>query len=653
MKQFFLLIVLSVILAQASGSDLAAQACQGSITHYAPAVVGDGGDIVSITIHLVPGSGNIYMGAYPRSDTSTQESVELAVDYAYLLAGKERNCDVIVDFKTPYSADYVEGPSAGAALATMTYALIENRTLRQDTIMTGTIGPSGSVGPVGGLYEKMKGAASKGAKYFITPVENIYEMFLLKNAEATYGITVLQATTVEEIIGFMTQNLTINQNATTVKNRSIPDLPPYDASAMQDFVPVAQNMIDYERDATAKITGNDEQSVSIRGFFENEAKRQAKILEQGYLFGAANEAFLNYIDISTINAVTSGNVDLEGKKTEISACLFTASITRPPITDENFEWVVGADLREAWALGRLNSTNVDGETLKEEKYILYNELEYAEAWCLVSKELLAAAPVSSTAASDGDGTSGKQFNESIWKDLARSKLAEAEASGIEDPDLKARIGDAESSFARGKYGAAIYDAVYVIEMENADMEIAGEAGDGQRNMTGEEGGRPVGYADALTTLLQEKRTSLWGRIYQSQGAFLQEQNQSASAYSIARYAKALDDVTLKMKAAIAASEGLQSQTSGEGNEAGQSSGQGAGWTNGLFSESDRKVGDIAALLVPALAIVSIFLLIGVLIMLARRLHGRDNGKRSYKANRAKQKEGGARVQEIRPRPGGL
>ncbi len=562
---------------------LSSASCNGSISQHVPAVVGKGGGLVNVTVSLVPGSGNVFATVYPRTAISTQDSIAQAVSYAYGLSGKEA-CDVLVGFSTMEAADYVEGPSAGAALAVMTYALLENRTMRQDSVITGTIDTNGDVGEVGGLYEKAKGVAQKGARYFITPAENFYEALLLESLEKEYGLVVLQAHNASEIIGFMMDNRSIAQEGFAPAKRPIPDLPPYDKSGLEGFVPVAQRTIGLERDAMESLNGTDNETGQIKEFYQNEVQRQSKLLEEGYVFAAANEAFLNYIDLSSIRAMVAGDADLPGEKGKAGICL--SQIKRPAMSDANFQWVIGSSLREEWAYQKLNATQSDGQLVSDERYAAYDDLMYVQAWCEVSKALAAAA-----------SENGTPVNESAWKAMAGEKLALARSLPRSSADTQFKLDSATDSYDKGRYGAAIYDAVYVIVMDGAAQQPAVDA-----------------KAEAAK-LLNESRTSLWGRIYQSQGAFLQSQGDYGSAYRILSYAKALDESTDAMEAALPRREA-------EAQPAAQ-------------PEKDDLTMAVAAFVLAASAIL-MFLLLLMLIL------GRGNNSQGTRtADGAKQKKGRA------------
>lgn len=577
-------------------------ACSGSISQLVPAVMGDDGGLVNVTVSLAPGSGGAYVAVYPRTAVSTQESVEQAVAYAYALSG--RTCRALVDFRPPDNTEYVEGPSAGTALAVMAYALLEGRPMRQDAIMTGTIEEDGSIGGVGGLYEKSRGAARAGASYFITPVESFYERLLLRNVEREYGITVLEAHNASEVLAFMLDNVSIPQSREGPEKRPMPDLPRYDASGIGGFAPVARRMIELERGAAAKLAGSDNETSAARDFFLNEADRQERLLELGYPFSAANEAFLAYIDISTIRAMSDGDPDLPRKKGEAGICL--TQVKRPQMTDGNFEWLVGSELREGWAHLKLDETDIEKPAVSDEKYVAYNELMYAHAWCSVARELAAAAP-----------EGGSPVNESGWKALAEEKLAGAAELDRSGEDTRFKMDAAAAAYGKGRYGAAIYDAVYVAEMDRA----------------AQEGGEDA--AAGAAELLNETRTSLWGRIYQSQGAFLQQQGDARGAWRILRFAKALDAATEEMRGAAADVSGSGEPASGNETAAGRDE-AGQSWQKtGSETPAGMDWGLIAAVALSA-ALISIFLFLLVLILVRG-----SNPKGAGQAPGTKQKKGRA------------
>jgi len=393
---------------------------------------------------------------------------------------------------------------------------------------------------------------------------------------------------VDDVIGFMLYNRTIESSSETPPKREIPQPPAYDERGIGAFATVAGAMVQQEDDTLASISGQDNDSATIRDFFGNEVLRQRSILDRGYLFTAANEAFLNYIDLSTIKALLSGSVDLPREKGSLGICL--TSLQRPTITDRNFEWVVGADLRKAWAQDKLQNTNISGDLLEDEKLVKFNELMYGVAWCNVAKGLTLAAP-----------SGGTPIDESAWRDFAAQKISEARALAPADQDVANRLDIAQGSYDNGRYGAAIYDAVYVIENVNTPANASGEE---------------------TSVILAENRTSLWGRIYQSHAAFLFTQNETAVAYQTALFAKGLDEAAAKMAGLMQpATVARNSKPAGEG-------------------AMEQPAPQQLWIALAAAGLISLFLLVIALILLTRRADG-DKRKGFGKALGASQKKGRA------------
>ena len=82
-------------------------------------------------------------------------------------------------FKVNANATLIGGESAGTALALATIAALQNKTLRSDIMITGTMNHDGTIGPVGGILGKAKAARDVGATKLLVPLlqsrEVVYE----------------------------------------------------------------------------------------------------------------------------------------------------------------------------------------------------------------------------------------------------------------------------------------------------------------------------------------------------------------------------------------------------------------------------------------------------------------------------------------------
>jgi len=150
-----------------------------NITVYAPAVAktenGYKGVISTITVTIqTNGSGRVFVDTLPLTQIDMQGSARLAVKVAGSLIKNDRSCNIDPNnydffFVIRTSSPIIGGPSAGAVMTLATIALLENWTIDNKTIMTGMINPDGSIGPVGGIPQKIDAAYSAGATQFLIP----------------------------------------------------------------------------------------------------------------------------------------------------------------------------------------------------------------------------------------------------------------------------------------------------------------------------------------------------------------------------------------------------------------------------------------------------------------------------------------------------
>ena len=72
----------------------------------------------------------------------------------------------------PEGAVPKDGPSAGTAITTTIYSLLNDRKIRHDIAITGEITLDGSITEIGGLDVKILGGIRAGVKTFLFPKEN-------------------------------------------------------------------------------------------------------------------------------------------------------------------------------------------------------------------------------------------------------------------------------------------------------------------------------------------------------------------------------------------------------------------------------------------------------------------------------------------------
>jgi uncharacterized protein len=147
------------------------------------------GMVMDITVDIRDGgNGLVLVNTEVPTGVDFQTSARTAVKVAQSIAGVAdlNKKDVIFSIKlkgnnttTSNDLQAVDGPSAGAAMTVLLAAELStaandnnnsNSTrLKQNVVMTGTINPDGTIGPVGGVPEKAIAAGQYGAKIFLVP----------------------------------------------------------------------------------------------------------------------------------------------------------------------------------------------------------------------------------------------------------------------------------------------------------------------------------------------------------------------------------------------------------------------------------------------------------------------------------------------------
>jgi ATP-dependent Lon protease len=134
-----------------------------------------GGDILFVEAARSPGRGTLtltgQLGEVMRE--SAQAAMTLVRSRAAALGVASDTFEKSdVHIHVPAGATPKDGPSAGVAIYTALVSLFTNRTVRNDTAMTGEISLRGLVLPVGGIKEKVTAAARAGLKRVMLPARN-------------------------------------------------------------------------------------------------------------------------------------------------------------------------------------------------------------------------------------------------------------------------------------------------------------------------------------------------------------------------------------------------------------------------------------------------------------------------------------------------
>lgn len=166
----------------------------GHITLLAVSEATQTGSTADLYIRTQEGSGGVYIETFPLTKLDTQLSTRFAEQIACDFL--EKDCTTTDFFYTIRSdATILGGPSAGAAIAVATVAMLDNLELNESVAISGTINVGGLIGPVGSLVSKIDAAQKQGITKVLIPKASRFEkkpetIFneMLENASASFYV---------------------------------------------------------------------------------------------------------------------------------------------------------------------------------------------------------------------------------------------------------------------------------------------------------------------------------------------------------------------------------------------------------------------------------------------------------------------------------
>ncbi len=127
------------------------------------------GVVDEMNLKLIPGSNDLLMNTNPFLEPDLQYALKTAVTYAESRDSSYRaDKDFIFNFSSE-GAQLIGGESAGAAATILAIAALENKGLKSDAVITGTINEDGTIGEIEGVMEKAEAVSDAGYKYFLVP----------------------------------------------------------------------------------------------------------------------------------------------------------------------------------------------------------------------------------------------------------------------------------------------------------------------------------------------------------------------------------------------------------------------------------------------------------------------------------------------------
>jgi uncharacterized protein len=474
---------------------------------YVPAVINENySEMLSIDVETQVGNGEMYASVGPQIGSYTQESEKMAASVAYAIAGEgSKDCDVLLRIETPESVSKIDGPSAGAAMTLLILSALENKQLRQDFAITGTIEEDQSVGPVGGVPLKAEAVAKLGKNIFIVPYLDSTEKILMLIMQKNYDITTIQVNSITEAYD-IAQNTSMQVSNIVLSNETIPS---FKSSTLNHsyaayFMNVSKKMI---RDAEALANSVGDRQPNAKGNLLSRVEIAKVADRSGNYYTAANTVFILGVDS---NLLDYSEDEFYSHLESTQRCIdeFVPNDVGTSSLD-NFELSGAANLRYLWAKKRLPSeTSLDELETLSMKLSTYSDVLYSESWC--------------TAAEDMSTFSHEKGRINMTKagEIAKKLIdtASDDPNIADDEDLNWHLAVAQEAYDKEMYIEAIIDANFV---------IAGERILSLGNMTLKEASAEI------NNIIDEKGaknyTFLWPQLYKNHAKTFESSDEITAA----------------------------------------------------------------------------------------------------------------------------
>ncbi|WP_188596863.1 S16 family serine protease [Thermocladium modestius] len=345
MKALMLLIIALTIAGVALGAQgwTARQVYIKSVTIHALAVTSNNsGAVINITVTAItPGTGNIYVATSPLPIGEGGSFIASSQMAAIMAASMADIPFTKYDFLVNSSSNTLEigGPSASGYMTVGIFSLLDNRTLNSSVTMTGMIMPDGTIGPVGGIPDKIRAAASMGYKVVLVPYgQQIYTSptsapVNLISLGKELGVTVIPVSTVYQAAHYLTGiSLPPNQTLT---------LPPYYISMtkyLYETLLFNKSIIPTGTLETAEYYANQDNYYTAASLIYS--------------------SLINYYQ-SSFSSLTSSQIRSEAKSINSTINNYLALLNKTSVTSVNIDVMVGMYDRIYQAQQLLNQTMSD------------------------------------------------------------------------------------------------------------------------------------------------------------------------------------------------------------------------------------------------------------------------------------------------------
>lgn len=504
------------------------------------AVTDDGGALsADLTITIDPGTGKVWSSVHSLVGTATQNSEKITVELARKYFDDVDSYDYKFDINT--TASVVDGPSAGSSMALLLISMLENRKLPGYVATTGTINPDGTIGPVGGVFEKARKASESGIRLFLIPdgeaihtrkfPDGVKSVNLVYYALEEWGLKVVEVKNIDDLLRYAfadIETVDVNKIAKAYTPQFVPKPIPINSRLLAmkqltgSYIEKTRQKIKSAGEALSKSgiedLGLTNQLLLTLNSSASTLEDASLLFDQNYLYSSANYAF-----IATVNAYIVEDISLNPSLAEPDSFALEqkALVLRKEMEsleselDEKafadfIEWDFAARERLTWA--KLNIENIlSNQTIvigasDEDKVVAsierLRDYEFARAWLEIAEEFYGIAKTSVKVVKTDSVLEGKADQHIL---NAENSLALVDESAKDD--ILRRINAAKYQREKKWHIPSLVDAVSGEALANAEVAVKNKSVSELKQLLESK------IVEVESKISASKREYVWAQIY--------------------------------------------------------------------------------------------------------------------------------------------
>ena len=409
----------------------------------------DAGVLTQIMLNVTHGNGTVKINGPSIVNDSTLMSAQAAAQYASVYVGVNElhyNFTYTID-----NASNVSGPSGGLAMTLLAISALNHKPLYSNFTVTGTISPDGIVGEVGGVYDKSSAAKDAGMGYILVPYapNSSFEYMLYYLVQQQFGITLVPVENVSQALKYAYGNSTPTQLTYNITTDYYPEsLGEANIICLQCNASAFNSLANFTLNATqSQVSKLGAEYTSLKAQMEALLNQYSLIIQRGYLYSGSDLAFLEYTDAYTF-ANSEGITRQSATNLVDNVSTYCSSLVAPALTNTNYEYVVGGELRQSWGeiyAGYAKAT-INQSQSTDDLITAVSDISKSSGWCRASAEMYSIA-VNLGGVPSQTSTS---FNSNITKAI----------NAVTSTGLNLYSQSAINLYKEGDYAAALYASVY-------------------------------------------------------------------------------------------------------------------------------------------------------------------------------------------------